>query len=283
MNTTAMKSAFVAAGLARVVKDIDQIAQPSIRLYATPVDENTLGIGVSKIGGSPDLPPGTMWPLKNGQPQSFIAQIRLDEAHAHDSTGVLPQQGMLWFFYDAQQQTYGADPSDAGGWFVLFESTDLSHLQRSPMPSQLPEESRFHACAIRFAEELTLSQQPQLEIAQFDWTAEEQQRYETLLSTFPTPEDHGAIHHRLLGNPNTIQDDMRQECQLASNEVADDSDPRANEVAKGAMDWRLLLQVDSDENAGMQWGNTGMLYYWIRKADLAAQNFYTTWLVMQSE
>jgi len=45
----------------------------------------------------------------------------------------------------------------------------------------------------------------------------------------------------------------------------------------------LLLQIDSDENAGMRWGDEGMLYYWMKRDDLQRQRFDTTWLVLQSE
>ncbi|MGZ6387521.1 MAG: DUF1963 domain-containing protein, partial [Ktedonobacteraceae bacterium] len=117
----------------------------------------------------------------------------------------------------------------------------------------------------------------------FDWTDDEVQKYETLLSTFPTPEDHGAVHHQLLGNPQTIQDDMRLECQLASHGVTDINDPRANVLSKGAQEWQLLLQIDTDEDIGMQWGNTGMIYYWLQASDLKKSDFDNAWLVLQSE
>ncbi|MFL5691417.1 MAG: DUF1963 domain-containing protein [Ktedonobacteraceae bacterium] len=45
----------------------------------------------------------------------------------------------------------------------------------------------------------------------------------------------------------------------------------------------MLLQVDSDEQAGMHWANTGMLYYWITSADLQSHAFEHCWLVLQSE
>jgi uncharacterized protein YwqG len=232
--------------------------------------------------GAPDLSPGLTWPEWKGLPQSFIAQIHLDEIRSYDTNRLLPQSGMLWFFYDAQQQTFGADPADLGGWRVLF-SNDLSGLQRVSTPAKLPAASQFQACSLSFASEITLAQQPQLEIANFDWTDAEQKAYETLLSTFPNPADRAAVHHRLLGNPDTIQDDMRLECQLASHGITDMNDLRTAGVSKGAKDWQLLLQVDSDEHAGMRWGNTGMLYYWIEAVDLQTHRFDTTWLVLQSE
>ncbi|GAC1393325.1 MAG: hypothetical protein NVS4B11_02220 [Ktedonobacteraceae bacterium] len=282
MDKAGVQTAFQAAGLARVTKDIDALAKASIRLSTTPTTESMLEIGASKLGDVPDVPPGFAWPEWKGLPQSFIAQIRLEDAHPYDADGVLPEHGLLWFFYDAQQQTFGAEPADKGGWSVLF-AEQPANLQRAIVPSTLPTTSQFQACTLRFSSEITLSLQPQLELSNFDWTDEEQQKYETLLSTFPTPEDHAAIHNRMLGNPETLQDDMRLECQYASNGVSDSSDPKADELAKGAMEWQLLFQVDSDEHAGMRWANTGLLYYWLKKADLQVRHFDASWVVLQSE
>jgi uncharacterized protein YwqG len=282
MDKAGVKTAFVAAGLSRLLKDIDFISKTSIRLYTTPADEFDVAIGTSRIGGIPDLPAGIPWPEWKGLPQSFIAQINLDDVHRHVTNGVLPQSGMLWFFYDAQQETYGADPADYGGWHVIF-SDDHAGLQRTVVPATLPAASQFKACSTSFAREITLSQQPELEIPNFDWTDDEQQKYETLLSTFPNPADHAALHNRLLGYPETIQDDMRLQCQLASHGVTDISDPRAAELAKGAMDWQLLLQIDTDERIGMRWGDAGMIYYWITRPDLQAHRFERTWLILQSD
>jgi uncharacterized protein YwqG len=282
MDKDDVKAAFVAAGLSRVLKDLDYLIRPSIRLYTTPAGENDISIGQSRIGGVPDVPPGFAWPDWQGLPQSFIAQISLDEAHPYNTNGELPQRGMLWFFYDAKQETYGADPADRGGWRVIY-GVDYAGLQRVAAPANLPAASLFQACSIRFAREITLSQQPKLEIPHFDWTDDEVQKYEKLLSTFPNPEDHAALHNRLLGNPETIQDDMRLECQLASHGVTDINDPRAAELAKGAMAWQLLLQIDTDERIGMRWGDAGMIYYWITGSDLQKHDFDDTWFVLQSE
>ncbi len=284
MDKAEVQATFIAAGLSRLVKDIDLVSRPSIRLYTTPVEESTIPIGASRIGGVPDLPPGVTWPGWKDLPQSFIAQIRLNDIYQFDTNGVLPHIGMLWFFYDAQQETYGVDPSDLGGWRVIFmNGDDFTNIQRTPAPAKLPASSQFKACSITFASEITLSQYPQLDVPDFDWTDDEQKKYETLLSTFPNPADHAALHNRLLGNPDTIQDDMRQECQLASHGVTDINDPRAAELSKGASDWQLLLQIDTDERIGMRWGDSGMIYYWITAADLQAHHFDHTWLVLQSE
>ena len=281
MDKTGLRAAFTAAGLSRLLKDIDYISKTAIRLSTTPVDESKLPIGASKLGGTPDLPTDITWPEWKGLSQSFIAQIHLEDLYPYDTNHLLPQSGLLWFFYDAKQETYGDNPADSGGWRVLF--SDDTHLQHTPAPATLPPSSRFKTCSINFSSEITLSQFPQLDIPNFDWKPEEQKKYEALLSTFPNPTEHAAIQDQLLGFPNTLQDDMRLQCQLISNGVTDPNDPLANALSQGAKDWQLLLQVDSDENAGMRWGDSGMLYYWIKASDLQARTFNATWLVLQSE
>ena len=74
MDKAGVRAAFVAAGLSRVLKDIDFLAKDSIRLYTKLAGEYDLSIGASRIGGVPDVPPDFKWPERNGVPQSFIAQ-----------------------------------------------------------------------------------------------------------------------------------------------------------------------------------------------------------------
>src|ERR1700731_2780706 len=102
MEKAGVHALFVAEGLSRLTKDIDCIAKVSIRLSTVPVEESRLNSGVSKMGGLPDLPSEAVWPEWKSVPQTFIAQIRLDDMQRYDSDGLLPQKGMLWFFYDAQ-------------------------------------------------------------------------------------------------------------------------------------------------------------------------------------
>ncbi|GCE09097.1 YwqG family protein [Dictyobacter aurantiacus] len=281
MKAEDTQKALKKAGLERLADSVQVLVQPAISLKAAPVkDEAGLKAGISKIGGIPDLPQGQQWPMKKDAPLSFVAQIRLDEVAPYDTNHRLPQQGMLWFFYDAKQETYGEDPQDAGGWSVLY-SSDIQHLQPARVPTSLPQEARFKTSTVGFDAMSTMSQQPQLEIADLAWNNDDQAKYDTVYASF-TGKPSTQPHHQMLGYPETLQDDMRLQCQMMTNGITDADDPKVAELSKSANEWQLLLQVDSDERINMNWPGSGMLYYWIKLADLQAQKFDSTWLVAQS-
>jgi uncharacterized protein YwqG len=80
---------------------------------------------------------------------------------------------------------------------------------------------------------------------------------------------------------------MRLECQLrlegiGSEQEAERIEAKGNKLRSAANDWRLLLQLDSDPMADFGWADSGRLYFWIRKADLAAKRFDRCWLILQS-
>ena len=56
-----------------------------------------------------------------------------------------------------------------------------------------------------------------------------------------------------------------------------------DEIAKHAGEWTLLLQLSTIAKDDFEWmfGDCGMLYFYIRKADLAAGNFDRVRFVVQ--
>jgi uncharacterized protein YwqG len=129
--------------------------------------------------------------------------------------------------------------------------------------------------------ETTLPDPSSLEIQALDLGTSEQDDYAEMLASADE-----APQHRLLGHPQVIQNEMQTECALVTHGLyTGDStgyrDPRAAEFRKGAADWLLLLQIDSDDGAGMMWGDAGRLYFWIRRQDLADRRFDQAWLILQ--
>src|SRR5262245_57271787 len=107
--------------------DLLSLARPSVRLATVLTPHERLDIGESRIGGTPDVPPGFEWPRwtpsrrrddKFGQPWQpagpsplgLIAQVDLSAMPRVDD--LLPSKGWLYFFYDRYCETWGFDPAD---------------------------------------------------------------------------------------------------------------------------------------------------------------------------
>ena len=195
---------------------------------------------------------------------------------------------MLYFFYvAASQETWGFDPDDRGSWRVLYFDAHPDTLVRTDAPPGMDKYGIFTPCAVTFSTELVLPPWDSAHIAKLHLTEEERDSYDSLLgqiADLQSTED--ELIHRLLGYPDEIQGDMELECQLVSHGIycGDPSgyrDPRAAGLEAGATDWRLLLQIDSDDNADMMWGDVGRIYYWIRQEDLQIRDFDSTWMILQ--
>jgi uncharacterized protein YwqG len=239
----------------------------------------------------------------------FVAQVNLAEVPPGEPSGSvpdLPRRGMLLFFCDEESLPSGS-PEDSDAFSVAYLPLDpddetLTRLAEVPeglaapgghadrwgmpgvvvlealpelaLPAPFPDEVR----AMGLSDEETdaywrLTEELEREGARVDASVAEA----------PGTARYPPIH-RLGGVPHEIQNPMEAECELARR----GEDPlalpysRQEEVAEEAKArWRLLLQVDSDDAAGMMWGDAGMLYYWIRDDDLAARRFDRAWCVMQ--
>jgi uncharacterized protein YwqG len=267
----------------------------SIRLTASPADAVQLPPGSSRLGGLPALPGGTAWPAWKGVPMSFIAQIRLEDLKDLAPAQSLPQKGLLSFFYDAAQKTYGADPADRGGWKVFFFppapaeggggqlfGSRPTGLAQAKAPAGLPEDSRFKPCGLSFSLEWSLPSAPEQVLPNLRWTEDQVGRYENFYAGIPGAQDRRLPHHRMFGWPDQIQDDMQLQCALYANGIASVDDPRAAAFTRQKDNWQLLLQLDSDDRTGMRWASYGMLYFWIERNALQQGQFDKTWLVLQS-
>ena len=92
--------------------------------------------------------------------------------------------------------------------------------------------------------------------------------------------------HRLGGWPQLVQNELWLAAQLASSGVYVGGpegyrDPRVPALARGAADWRLLLQLDSDDDADTMWGDLGRLYFTGRHGDLVRGAVDEVWFELQ--
>jgi uncharacterized protein YwqG len=238
--------------------------------------------GKSSIGGRPTLRQDIAWPVWEGRPQSFLSQIDLANAKRSGGPDWLPCIGTLFFFYDSEQSTWGFSPEDRGSWTVVFDETAVSVAPVIPRPTP-PEGCEFPAQTLLMTADESLPSVDRLEIDTSRLSDIEWNRLDSAINEA----EPGYPSHRIGGWPQPIQnDDMELESQLASNGVncgeagAYQSDA-ALLLAPGASEWRLLLQLDSDDDSDMMWGDSGRLYFWIRERDARARDFSKVWMILQ--
>ena len=282
-NESELRALLAEAELEARADELAALARPCVRLAGRATPDADIPAGHSRLGGAPDLPAAIPWPVWRATPLAFLGQLALRDVRGMPGTDVLPADGLLSFFYDANQTTWGFDPADAGSFAVLYVPPDEA-LARRPAPEGVPPHGVYASCALEAHAELSLPEGNSAAVREAGLEGEEWDAYLDMMSRQAW--DAPGPRHQLLGYPHPIQNEMELECQLVTNGLycgdrGGFEDPRAQALAPGARDWRLLLQLDSDEEAGMSWGDTGMLYFWIRDEDLRQRRFDRVWMVLQ--
>jgi uncharacterized protein YwqG len=267
-------------GYGSVADSLETKAAPCVRLIPDKSAGDPLS---SRIGGKPGLPDAGLWPKYKGKSMAFIAQLNLDEITERGKSDSLPAGGLLYVFYDAEQFTGGYDPKDKGSWAVIYGDKVSDATSPTDYPPDLPEEARYKSVPVKLQSELSV---PDPSDMLSDLSLSEKQRYE-VIDIYGQFSEQGGPLHQLLGHPVPIQgNDMELECQLASHGVyvgdpKGYKDPRVKGLKAGASQWRLLLQIDSDDEAEMMWGDAGRLYFWITQDDLKNKRFENVWMISQ--
>lgn len=241
----------------------------------------------SKLGGMPYLPKDFAWPCfcdeGDENPLSFLCQINLADVKKYDRDGLLPEKGLLYFFYDCDAFRWGFNPEDKGCARVFyFENTE----DFVPMawPEEIEEDYIVPEMAVRFA---SCPSYPKYEELEFHSSIDcEWEDYDDALEKLGV--DMEAENHKLLGYADIIQNEMLSECERVTRGIycggkPSDTEDDEVQIRQGAKDWTLLLQLSTLEKDGweLMWGDCGMLYFYIKKQDLAQKRFENAWFSLQ--
>ena len=266
--------------LSKYSLEIKNLSRNAIILKTIQKDDGEIPVGVSKIGGLPDLPEDVEIPKWNGKSLSFICQLNMKEIAYLNGDSLLPNNGFLYFFYDQDQGTWGFDVKDKGSFKVIYYPGNKESLKRIIKPNDL--EMIFTSCIIKPSIMKNIPPSDSKYIDSLNLSREENDRYFELEMDI---NEEGTIH-KLFGYPNQIQGDMQYECPLVTNglylgDATGYNDSKVSEYLKEYDNWMLLLQVDSDPNTEMMWGDVGRIYYWIKKDELLNKNFDGVWMILQ--
>lgn len=263
--------------------------------YSEEENKEKLLKGTSKIGGKPDLPKDFQWFYYNGEdykkivenrPLSFLMQINCEEVHKYDKESLLPEKGMLYFFYELFTMTWGFSPQDRGSAKVFYYDGEIEDLVPADFSEDMEEDCIIPESKINFE---SMNDYPIdfLDYYDPDDSDEEMDRKEKELDEL----GYKADTTKLLGHPELIQGEYWEECEgvagkniyYGSAPIKYGSDEVKKSIKENAKDWILLMQVSELEigDYGLYFGDSGKIYFNIRKEDLKNKNFDNVWLILQ--
>jgi hypothetical protein len=210
---------------------VKKLARPSITLLSSPPSESARDLGISRLGGSPDLPDGVPWPVVDAGPMTFVGQIALAELAPFDPKRLLPASGLLAFFASGYNE----------GAVVYVSDTATLATRQPPSPPRFGGEpsAQAPACAVSPVGGISL---PASLLASGDDDVEDEVE-DAWREVAEEARDERDTAHRMLGHT-----------------YGDVEAPPEGDLA--------LLAVGSDPNARLEWGDAGVLYFMISEAAL---------------
>ncbi len=250
----------------RLQEQLISLLRPAIALTATRTDDAQIPVGASKFGGAPDVPDDFEWPMWNGKPLGFLAQIDLEEVAPFDVEEVLPKSGLLSFFYEVDEPNW-TDVSTPGSWRVFL-------FDRSVRRARVDRETEFFPASICFSAGWSSA-------STFNGSSDDDSEWMWRSNVSPCVSTGKVPYqgHQMLGYGSPIVVDPAWYAERRSHPTKDEFDvqPSPEDVHQ----WILLFQLDSDYEINTMWGDVGTLYFMIRREDLQARRFDQTWMELE--
>ncbi|WP_044641179.1 YwqG family protein [Risungbinella massiliensis] len=240
-------------------KNIEDTVRPYIRI--SPKKDST-NVYQSKFLGKPYLPKTIEHPKDSkGKPMVLLAQLNFEEIPALEH---MPDHGILQFYIPAEDDLLGLDfdnMTKQSDFRVLYHSEIIE--DESLLVTDFSYLDHLDTEYFPLEEELSLSFQIEYEPISYvdfrfnEWLSElveldndEFELWEVYHDTFPS-----CTGHKIGGYPFFTQFDPRGYHQtLQEHEI-------------------LLLQIDSDDDMGIMWGDAGVANFFIKKDDLLKLDF----------
>ena len=276
-----------------VLEILDSLKKNEITI-STEFNNNSEIIDKSKIGGKPYLPKDFIWPYYQGLPLSFLAQINLEEVSSLDEDKLLPDKGILYFFYELETQEWGYSPQNKG-CAKVFYFEDSSNFELIDFPKNMEDDYKIPEFKINFKSNISLpsyedffnlveDKEELKDITENEFYDIYHSAYDELSKKYLVPIEK---YIKLLAYPDVIQNSMEEECAAIARgfNMGGIGYPKKykEEIKKASKDWILLFQMDTIEtsNYELMFGDSGHIYFWIKKEDLANKNFDNIWLILQ--
>lgn len=263
------REALSARGLAQHTEMLLGRSGRALGLLPTPLPDDAQ---CSCFGAAPIMSAAV--PTWQGRPLKPVLQINCQNLAGLEAARELPHEGWLHLWFDNEEQAWGSSPEEGDALRLIYQPAEEAVGGQSSALASADGEEDFHPQGMKMLPLVEVPDEPRPALLAAGMTTEEAGRYAELYDELarrePSPPD-----HRLLGKAEADRGTMLEYCiaGYAAKHAGRSTSPE---------EWRLLLRIDSDDELGYVWGDCGVLYVWIREADLAARNFADVWAVMIS-
>jgi hypothetical protein len=232
----------------------------------------------TRLGGVPRLPVGVEWPARCEIPLPFLGQFDLGELGKSEVALAAPGPCVLAVFGD-----HGPSVMDELRFAVIATPTDAPS-RLVPPPSEDLVRPALALRATAFVD--TEARQggpkrgPRHKFGGFaDWLQVDARMAAFFDGCMPHKDPEVVELLRGAGiDPDVIRGGWRSAGPEPRNELwvirqleARGIDPAI--LGRGSEDFELLLQIDSDERAGLQWADVGRFYVFAKQSDVRARRF----------
>ena len=215
------------------------------------------------------------WPIGANGPLDCLLNIKCSDLPTQSSG--LPNDGWLTVFYDLEESDWGGSSDSHRHWHLKWSSEDA---KEATVPSDLNLNA---AVPVVFDVEGTASGDgPEHSIwGTADWIQGDERpmvhfRSGYFLRHAPTV---AALQEAGVA-PESLRTDDRNQFQEAILKL-DRSSVAPERFHEGVQQWQLLLQIDTDDDLDLMWGDVGKLYVLIPSESLRDRRFGDSWIVLQ--
>ena len=196
---------------------------------------------------------------------------------------------MLYFFYELETEEWGYELKNKGCSKVLYFE-DTSNFELIDFPKDMKGYCQVPEFKVTFKANISYPSYEDFDIIH-NGGKEVADNYEDFQDAyFDIYNNHMESldsYTKLLGYPDVIQSSMEEQCAaITKGFIGGIDSPKKyrEEAIKDSKNWILLFQMDTLESDDyeLMFGDSGHIYFWIKKEDLKNKNFDNVWLILQS-
>tara|TARA_R110002050_G_scaffold299550_4_gene465522 strand:+ start:60 stop:968 length:909 start_codon:yes stop_codon:yes gene_type:complete len=262
-----------------------ELIQPTIGVRTTRSKDNEIEVGLSKIGGKPDLPKTFNWPKYGEESLTFCAQYNLEELSKYDTNNELPKHGIIYVFIYIDKEWPGFLNQKSS--YKLIYHDNIKDLKRMEFPVNYFMKGVFNPAKIEYFESYTIPDDENFKLKDL------QKKYESFYQLYDSTYDfinritdlNSDDFHQVLGEDRSIQSSVvtyfaERELNIKTRS---EFESKQSEISDLSKKYKVLIQLDcADRNTDLEkYGGSMTIYFGIEPKDLKERNFNNVIMAFQ--